>query len=357
MSENNIENAKTLNAGGLIWKVVLPVAIGLAVVAWLFSGEYNPEVWKSFRLDWRTITAFVLSWVTIFGRDFGFAWRFRSLTDNQLSWKQSARVTMLCEFTSCVTPTTAGGSTFALLYLNREGIKVGRATTLMLTTLFLDELFFVVCLPVVFCLIPYSELFGFDHTTFSSGLRTVFWCVYGVLASWTVVLYVGIFIKPKGIHKLLNWVFRLPILRRWSNYIDDMGTQIELAGKELRIRDLMWWAKAFSATCVSWISRFLLVNVLFFGLAPNVDQVIVLVRQFVVWVILTVSPTPGGAGISEWLFTTYYGDMLSNHSVILVIALFWRIFSYYVYLIVGVCILPWWVRNKFNLSKHGKRRQ
>ena len=52
------------------------------------------------------------------------------------------------------------------------------------------------------------------------------------------------------------------------------------------------------------------------------------------------SPTPGGSGVSEWLFTEYYGDMLGNASVALIIALFWRIITYYVYLIVGVFLAP-----------------
>ena len=78
----------------------------------------------------------------------------------------------------------------------------------------------------------------------------------------------------------------------------------------------------------------------FLGFVPAANQLVVFARQFVVWVVLMVSPTPGGSGVSEWLFTEYYGDMLGNASVALIIALFWRIITYYVYLIVGVFLAP-----------------
>lgn len=75
------------------------------------------------------------------GRDFGLTWRFRTLTDHDITWGQALRVNMLCEFTSAVTPSTVGGSSFGMIYLTGEGLNFGRSTAIMITTLFLDELF------------------------------------------------------------------------------------------------------------------------------------------------------------------------------------------------------------------------
>ena len=103
---------------------------------------------------------------------------------------------------------------------------------------------------------------------------------------------------------------------------------------------MKWWVETFAATALTWSSRYLVVNALFLGFAPAADQLVVFGRQFVVWVVLMVSPTPGSSGVSEWLFTEYYGDMLHNAGIALIIALFWRIISYYIYLIIGVFIAP-----------------
>ena len=73
---------------------------------------------------------------------------------------------------------------------------------------------------------------------------------------------------------------------------------------------------------------------------PAASGLLVFGRQFVVWVLLMISPTPGGSGVSEWLFTTYYGDLIGSAGAALVLAMFWRLLSYYVYLVAGVILLP-----------------
>ena len=110
-----------------------------------------------------------------------------------------------------------------------------------------------------------------------------------------------------------------------------------------------WWMRVFGATVVSWFSRYLVVNALFWGFVPSADGLLVFGRQFVVWVVLMVSPTPGGSGVSEWLFSNYYGDLIGNVSMALLLAIIWRLFSYYVYLIAGAFLAPrYFKKNKLS---------
>ncbi|WP_297060535.1 lysylphosphatidylglycerol synthase transmembrane domain-containing protein [uncultured Duncaniella sp.] len=341
---------------GLAWKIFLPVAIGLGVVVWLFRREFDASVWDSVRFTPSVALGIFLACVFMLGRDFGLSWRFRVLTDRDLSWVKAIKVSYLCEFTSCVTPSAVGGSALSMVYMHREGIGFGRATTITMSTLFLDELFFVVFLPVVMMIVPYGQLFGFDRNSFALGLRAVFWVIYIGLTLWTLILYVGIFVKPHAIRYGIRRIFRLRWLRRWSGKADELGMNMEQTGRDLRHRPLKWWLQAFAATAFSWMSRFLVVCALFLGFAPGADQLMVFARQFVVWVILIVTPTPGGAGVSEWLFTTYYGDLISGEGMALVLALFWRIISYYSYLMVGACILPAWIRQGFRNRRNNKNQ-
>lgn len=352
MPENNNLPQGPKSGFSLYVKILTPVVIGLLVVGWLFRREFNPEVWKSIDFDSRTILFIGVAWLFMMGRDTGLTWRFRTLTDKHLSWGQALRVCMLCEFTSAVTPSAVGGSAFGMIYLNREGIELGRATTLMFTTLFLDELFFVVSIPIVMLIIPYRELFGFGDSAFTVGLQTAFWIVYALISAWTLILFLGILVKPQGVHRFLNWVFSMKLLRRWAGKVDELGVNMESTGRDLRHRSFRWWLKTFGATTLSWCSRYLVVNALFLAFVPAASQLIVFGRQFVVWVVLMASPTPGGSGVSEWLFTTYYGDLIHSAGMALVIALFWRIISYYVYLIVGACIVPGWVKRGIDNVKN-----
>ena len=140
--------------------ILLPVLLGLAVVGWLFYREFNPELFSGIRFSWRLVGGLLLAVLFMFGRDGGLMWRFRFITDRELTWRQAFRVNMLCEFTSAVTPSAVGGSSLIVLFLNKEGINAGRSTALTISCLFLDELFLVLACPFALLLFSFDDLFG-----------------------------------------------------------------------------------------------------------------------------------------------------------------------------------------------------
>lgn len=333
------------------WKIILPVIIGVAVVALMFYHDARKEdladVWRSIRFTPCAVFCIFLAFCCMFGRDFGLSWRFRELTDKQLRWSQAYKVDLLCEFTSCVTPSAVGGSSLGMVFLNTQGIEFGRATTLMLTTLFLDELFFVVFCPIVVLVTPAGELFASGGAGFSHGIQITFWLVYSFLALYTFLLFTGIIWKPLWIRKVISVIFSWRFMRRWSAKADALGENMVATSRELRTKSASFWIKVFGATSLSWTSRYLVVNALFLAFLPNVDQWIVLARQFVMWVVLMVSPTPGGSGLSEWIFSEYYGDLVPSAGLVLILAIFWRLISYYLYLLIGAVILPSWLGKAY----------
>lgn len=330
-----------------LWRTALPLILGLGVGIWLFKKDIDLETLKSIPLNLHTLTGFLLACLFVCGRDFGLAWRFHTIAYGDLSWKRAIRTDLMCAFTSAITPSVVGGSAMAIFYLNREGIEAGRATTLTLTTLFLDELFFVVFCPVVLLLLPMDDLFGnmtLSENYFLGGVKVVFWVVYAGIFIWTVILYMAILRCPQGVSRLLHrlarvrWLGKLKLDRTADNMVATSGW--------VKGRGNRWWLKVFGATTLSWFSRYFVVNALFWTFVPGTDQLLVFGRQFVVWVVLMVSPTPGGSGISEWLFTNYYGDLIGAVGLAAILALVWRLLSYYIYLIIGVCLLPGYFGEK-----------
>ena len=207
------------------------------------------------------------------------------------------QVDLMCAFTSAITPSAVGGSPAAIFYLNREGISVGRAATLTLTTLMLDEFFFVLFCPIIVLTIPFDSLFGEGGLVLGS-VRIIFWTVYSVIVVYTFVLYAGILWRPQAVARVFHKIFSLRWIRRWQPAVDRMTGNMVVG------------------------------------------------RQFVVWVVLMVSPTPGGSGVSEWLFSNYYGDLIGNTSLALLLAIVWRLFSYYVYLIAGAFLVPRYFKKR-----------
>lgn len=344
-----------------LWKILLPVIIGVSVVAWMFYNDASKhnisDLLSVINFTPYVVGCLVLAWLFMVGRDFGLSWRFRLLTDKELKWKQAIRVNFLCEFTSAVTPSTVGGSSFGMIYLNREGIEIGRATTLMFTTLFLDELYLVVMAPLFVLLTPAGELFAMGSEVLGFGLETAFWIIYAGIVLWTAFLFLGIIVKPHAIRALLLALFSLPFVRRWKHKVVAMGDNMVATSAVLRHKPFMFWVRIFGATVISWLSRYMVVNALFLAFVPaaNPEQWLILARQFIVWVLLIVSPTPGGAGISEWLFTEVYGTLIPSMALALFMAICWRLISYYIYLVIGSCILPKWLKDSFSkINNHTK---
>lgn len=343
------------------WKILLPVIIGLGAVGYLFWRDAREEglaaVWRTIHFDTRTILCIFLAWAFMMGRDLGLTWRFRALTDKKLRWTQALRVDMLCEFTSCITPSAVGGSSLGMVFLNREGIEFGRATTLMITTLFLDELFFVISCPIVILLTPANEIFLAANSAFGHGIQLTFWLIYSGIVIWTAILFIGIILKPTSFNRFLVKLFSIKLLRRWQPQVASLASNMQATSVELRKKPMRFWLEVFGGTALSWTSRYLVVNALFLGFLPSADshQWLILARQFIVWVVLMVSPTPGGAGLSEWLFTEYYADLVPTAAIALILAVFWRIISYYVYLIIGTCLVPKWLSDTFTSLNRKKK--
>lgn len=358
MSDNG-NAAEGISAKGLkkrpisFWKVLLPVAIGLAVIVLMFLYDARKEnlkaVWDSIHFTPWSVFCIFLAVLCMCGRDFGLIWRFRELTNNSLSWKQAWEVDMLCEFTNCITPSAVGGSSLGPVFLNSEGIEFGKATTLMLTTLFMDELFFVLSCPVVVLLTPSDQIFQATGAAFSHGIKYTFWVIYALITAWTFILFTGIIWKPMWIQKVLNGIASWRWLRKWSESIRGLGMNMIATSEELKTKSFWFWLRVFIGTALAWTARYFVVNALFLGFLPGTDryQWDILARQFVIWVVLMVSPTPGGSGLSEWLFSNYYGDLVSTAGIALIMAILWRLITYYLYMLIGCMVVPAWLRDTY----------
>ena len=79
----------------MLWKIAIPIVIGLAVVVWLFSREFSIDALREISITPVTIAAIAAALVAVGMRDFGMAWRFRSLTDRELKWSATWRTTFL----------------------------------------------------------------------------------------------------------------------------------------------------------------------------------------------------------------------------------------------------------------------
>ena len=307
------------------------------------------DVLRNVQLSWRSWGFLLLALLFMAGRDLGYMLRLRLLSDKALSWRQSLRVIMLWEFTSAVTPSAIGGTSLAVIYVNKEGISVGRSSAIVMATSLLDELYFVVMLPLLLLVVTATQLFAVN-TSIATGLLAFTLAGYLIKLAWTLALLYGLFVNPRSLRRLIVRAFSLPVLRRWKTGAAKAGDDIVASASELKHRPPAFWLKSFAATFVSWTSRYWVVNALFLAFFAVHDHLLIFARQLVMWIMMLVSPTPGGSGFAEFVFKQFLGDFIPVAGLTVIIALLWRLITYYLYLLIGVILVPGWLKSKF--GKH-----
>ncbi|HEX2975704.1 MAG TPA: lysylphosphatidylglycerol synthase transmembrane domain-containing protein [Bacteroidales bacterium] len=343
-------------------KIFLPVIIGVGVVAWLVSRELNIASLKEVDFNWKSAFWILVAFMLIFARTFSYMARIKGLTDNKITWIQSFRIIMLWEFTSAITPSTVGGTAFAVIFVHKEGINTGKSTSVVLLTSFLDELYFVIMFPVVLLIAGGKSIFVTAGDKIGSLLINNLYLVailgYVIILAWVLVVGYGLFFRPEAIRSFILRIFRLPFLKRWSESAIKAGDDIVSSSRELKNKNFRFWWNAGLHTFIPWTARYLVVNAILTAFF-SIDHLVVFSRQLVLWIIMIVSPTPGGSGISEILLGSYISDQLNvgaEHvvSLSLAVAVIWRLITYYPFLIAGAFIIPVWIKRNFSGHPTGK---
>lgn len=329
-------------------RVILPTLIGLGVVAYLMYQRLDMSAFKQVQFTWNTALWLFVALLMMVVRDLGYVIRIKVLADDEISWLQAIRIVFLWEFTSAITPSAIGGTSVAILYVNKEGVNLGKSSAVVMATSFLDEVYFILMFPLLLLVINTQDLFAIGG---GFVLKNPFVIAavagYGLKLLWVLVISYGLFQNPRGLKWLLLFFFKLPFLRRWRQDANQAGTEIIDSSKELKKKNFKFWLKAFGATFFSWSARYWVVNALFLAFFAVNDHFLLFARQLVAWIMMLVSPTPGGSGFAEYVFTEYFIDFLPSAGLVVIMALLWRLVTYYPYLFIGVVLFPRWIKLKF----------
>lgn len=316
------------------------------------AGQYRKQnisdILSDIQWSGQSTVFILLAVLMIFVRDLGYVIRIRLLTDKKLSWHRSFVVIMMWEFASALSPGVVGGAAVAMFILNREKIPMGRATALVVITAFMDNLFFVLCVPIVVMIVGYSVMFADFSGDVSGGLITLFWLGYGIIVLISLMLFISLFFQPRLIKSMLMLIAKLPFIKKYREDFQRTGDEIVITSKEFRGRSAKFWLGIFGATFLSWTGRYLVINMILaaFLSLGFYEHFVVLAKQFALWVIMLISPTPGASGVAEWGFTRLLGSFATSALLISSLAILWRLISYFPYLFIGSLLMPRWLKKK-----------
>ena len=339
-------------------KIMIPVLIGAAVLIYFILNKID---WQEFAaIQWNTKMTFWVGIAVLFLiiRHLSYAYRLRVLSQGEFTWLKSIQLIFIWEFSSAVSPTAVGGSAAALFVLSRERISAARVTAIVLYTAILDTIFFVGTLPVLlFCFGPSIIRPGLTDMMNLDGWGKSFIVAYFFMALYGLFFFYGLFIKPEGFKKLALGVASIGFLKRWKEKASKLGDDFIVASREMSNNGFYFGFKAFLGTAGAWSSRFILLNCLIIAFQQDISLDIVTqsalyARLETMFVVMAFSPTPGSAGVAEILFHSFVYDYIPNETSSSIVAILWRLMTYYLYILVGALVIPAWIRGLVKLVKN-----
>ncbi|MBR0430924.1 flippase-like domain-containing protein [Candidatus Saccharibacteria bacterium] len=254
--------------------------------------------------------------------------------DHKKIRKVARRTVLLGKYYDNITPAALGGQPFQIYYMHKNGgLPNGLATTIPIIGMISGQIGFMII--AIFCF-----LFGSLSINNAALIATA---CFGLLfyAFWPVAVMIATFL-PKATTELITigvkFLAKLHIIKNKTAAIKKAEFEVNEYAKSVKL--ILKTKGLFLKTIFcSLMFNFLTALIPFFVLTAfggNVDFLPCFVITIAVTSAVYFVPTPGNAGAAEGTFFVVFSALSSGY--VFWAMLFWRFFSYYVYIILGPII-------------------
>lgn len=320
-----------LDINKLLRRLLPIICIGVVVnltMTWCLSGRNAAPDWSKFSLIYLLLAALLslLPWfwhcvrLAIWGRFFGV----------KISNWNLLRIAVATDVGGLVTPQAVGGAPVKMAMLVQQGYKPGEAATLTLLSNFEDVVFFAFAIPVSLALARPWENPLWQH-------MGGFLEKNGVLMGSILLFALAAFLSLRKIPFFKNRPQKTE--SHWRRLISEFQETVRLI-KEKGRKSFVLSILALSA---QWLTRFSILLAVLLALGLPDDLLYFFLLQWMVFVAMTLVPTPGATGGAEVAFLLVFGKIIPKSAVGPALA-GWRFTTYYFMLFVGVGIL--WATRK-----------
>jgi uncharacterized membrane protein YbhN (UPF0104 family) len=354
MADTTPEDAKQVSKT----RIILPMLFSIGISAYLIAFNFKPAALGAIHFTPKLLLGLVLALVALLVRDAAFVYKVRLSSGEKLSWRRALTTVIMWEFGAAITP-KIGEVAFTLFVLKRSGLTFGRSTGVVVLNAFLDSAVFSVVFGILYLFMGHHILFVQADCADLAGdslvqrlilevrhLAENAWIGYAFFCAGAVFLGIALFALPQTAKRFFYALGRMKFLKRFQHGINHLGDEIEITAREYKNQTWWFWIRMTTATLINWVARYSIVNALVFAFAvtttPNMLEVFA--RQYVLWIFLVIPTTPGASGWAEISFIALNCEFMPV-GLSAAIALVWRIYTYYLYLLVGVTVLPGWLKN------------
>ena len=258
-----------------------------------------------------------------------------SIVDARISFWANVRITLFGEYYSAITPFASGGQPMQIGYYKRYGVNAAKASSILAVRYIGYISAICVC---------YIASLAFGGRQILADYPLVFWLTaIGFVVNFLSIAMVGLLLtRAELVRRIGQWVIRtltcMPFFKHrqeaWNAaYLRGME-EFKVAAQCIRSHPYRCLL-AFGMMLVSVLHMFSVAYLVYRALGLYQSSYIDLfTMQLFLYLAVAFVPTPGAAGATEGGFYLFFA-MVFPKSLLYSAMLLWRLFTYYVNLLVG----------------------
>jgi uncharacterized protein (TIRG00374 family) len=283
-----------------------------------FSYEYLALAFILALVPWVANTARLTIWTRFLGKKYPISELYKTVLGSELA--------------SAVSPTAIGGGYVKMAMLIQKGLPSGTAASLMTLGTVEDLIFFMVAIPISILWTSAHKLHVFQQVIKQlqgrGGITTVVLFIFGGFALLLFILG-----RPRIKKRLLSVPLIAKIHTKAKRFLLDFIKVYKLISQRGKSR----LALSLLLTSIQWTCRYSIITALLACLHVPVHPVEFFIFQWVVFTVMTFTPTPGGSVGAEAAFYFIYQSYIPGEMIALATA-GWRFLTYYFQLSLGAVI-------------------
>lgn len=258
----------------------------------------------------------------------------KSEFDAKRARKIARRTVLLGKYYDNVTPAAIGGQPFQIYYMRKNSkLEKGQSTAIPIFGMVAGQISFLIIANICF-------IFG-AYAINNPVLFTTAWFGLIFYAFWPVIILGATFLpKPtiKLINFFINFLAKIKIVKQRDKVQQKVESEVKEYAKSIKII-LKTKGLFLKTVLLSMGFNFLIVLIPFFVLTAfggEVNLWVAITTTVAVMSAVYFIPTPGNSGAAEGTFFLVFSGLSSGY--VFWAMLFWRFFSYYIYIIMGPVI-------------------
>lgn len=309
------------------------IAFNILIIAWTaysqFSNSDSAANLSDVKINaWLLLPALLLFIIGYGAETYKYVYMTTKFGD-QPDWRVGARTVFLGRYYDNITPAAVGGQPFQIHYMHTNGVKHGYAAMIPILGLVSTQLGFLIV-----AVISYLTC---GHLTDPKilGLGILGLIFYGVFPAAVIIATFFPKLLQKIIAGAVRLISRLHIIKDEEKAVKKATDSIEQYAT--CIRKILSDKKSIIILLALSVTFHLGITALPYFIIRAFGGEISFLKCFVTILAVTsavyITPTPGNSGFAEGYFFTVFESLASGY--VFWAMLFWRFFTYYIYIIMG----------------------